>query len=94
MLYVAACRGYLGSGSVDFPGLFRGLAHINYTGPITFESFSSAVVSEDLSNNLCIWRNMWDDSADLAVHARGYIQQQWAAARIAAQQATSSNRGM
>lgn len=38
-------RGYLGSGSVDFEGLFRGLAEIGYQGPLTFESFSSAVVS-------------------------------------------------
>ena len=38
-------RGYLGSGSVDCEGLFRGLAEIGYQGPVTFESFSSAVVS-------------------------------------------------
>lgn len=39
------CRGYLGTGSVDFTGLFRGLAAIRYSGPITFESFSSEVRS-------------------------------------------------
>jgi L-ribulose-5-phosphate 3-epimerase UlaE len=39
------CRGYLGTGSVDFTGLFRGLAAICYSGPITFESFSSEVRS-------------------------------------------------
>ena len=37
-------RGYLGSGTVDFDSLFRGLARISYDGPIVFESFSSAVV--------------------------------------------------
>lgn len=83
-------RGYMGSGSVDFTGLFRGLADIGYTGPITFESFSSAVVSPDLSNNLCVWRNLWSDSGDLAQHARGYIHQNWRAALVAAQQAKSS----
>lgn len=51
-------RGYLGTGSVDFQGLFRGLAAIDYTGPLTFESFSSAVVSPSLSNTLCVWRNL------------------------------------
>eukprot|EP00878_Enallax_costatus_P006048 GHUV01006344.1.p1 GENE.GHUV01006344.1~~GHUV01006344.1.p1 ORF type:complete len:330 (+),score=58.57 GHUV01006344.1:603-1592(+) len=83
-------RGYMGSGSVDFEGLFRGLADIRYEGPITFESFSSAVVSEDLSNNLCVWRNLWSDSADLAAHARGYVDTHWRAALITAHQARSS----
>ena len=52
-------RGYLGTGSVDFQGLFRGLAAIDYAGPLTFESFSSAVVSPSLSNTLCVWRNLY-----------------------------------
>lgn len=39
---------------MDFAGLFRGLAAIDYAGPLTFESFSSAVVSPDLSNNLWV----------------------------------------
>src|SRR5690606_19805044 len=38
-------RGYLGSGSIDFPAFFHALATIGFDGPITFESFSSAVVS-------------------------------------------------
>jgi D-psicose/D-tagatose/L-ribulose 3-epimerase len=87
-------RGYLGTGSVDFTGLFRGLAAIDYSGPITFESFSSEVVSEDLSNTLCVWRNMWSDSHDLAVQARAFIDSQWAAARIAAVQAEKSTPGV
>ena len=69
-------RGYLGGGNVDFGGLFRGLEHIGYTGPITFESFSSAVVDPALSYTLAIWRNLWDDNVDLARHARGFIAAQ------------------
>ena len=42
-------------GTVDFPQLFFGLTEMGYTGPITFESFSSAVVSPQLSNTLCVW---------------------------------------
>eukprot|EP00899_Mesostigma_viride_P004494 jgi/Mesvir1/14045/Mv03118-RA.2 len=49
-------RGYLGSGNVDFPQLFRALVQAGYTGPITFESFSSRVVSRTLSSYLCVWR--------------------------------------
>jgi D-psicose/D-tagatose/L-ribulose 3-epimerase len=66
-------RGYLGSGNVDFDALFRGLAAIDYAGPITFESFSSAVVDPNLSYTLAIWRNLWEDNLDLAAHARGFI---------------------
>jgi D-psicose/D-tagatose/L-ribulose 3-epimerase len=67
-------RGYLGSGHIDFPGFFGALAEVGYAGPITFESFSSAVVSPTLSSDLAIWRNLWSDSADLAVHAREFMQ--------------------
>jgi D-psicose/D-tagatose/L-ribulose 3-epimerase len=59
-------RGYLGTGNVDFDSFFKALKQINYKGPITFESFSSAVVDPSLSNTLCVWRNLWSDSDDLA----------------------------
>ena len=69
-------RGYLGSGTVDFSSFFRALARIKYDGPIVFESFSSAVVNAELSRSLGIWRNLWDDSDDLAAHANTFIRSQ------------------
>jgi hypothetical protein len=66
-------RGYLGSGHLDFTAFFHALADINYTGPITFESFSSAVIATELSNNLAIWRNLWNDGEHLAHHARSFM---------------------
>lgn len=66
-------RGYLGSGHIDFSSFFRALADIRYTGPITFESFSSAVVSPTLSSDLAIWRNLWNDGPALARHARDFM---------------------
>ncbi|MBX7431738.1 sugar phosphate isomerase/epimerase [Mycobacterium sp. Y57] len=66
-------RGYLGSGHIDFRAFFGALADIGYTGPLTFESFSSAVVAPGLSNDLAIWRNLWDNGFDLASHARRFI---------------------
>jgi len=69
-------RGYLGSGTVDFGSFFRGLARVNYDGPIVFESFSSSVVNRDLSRTLGIWRNLWKDSDDLAAHANAFIRNQ------------------
>jgi D-psicose/D-tagatose/L-ribulose 3-epimerase len=69
-------RGYLGSGHLDFTSFFHALQDIDYTGPITFESFSSAVVARGLSNDLAIWRNLWSDGEDLAVHARAFMANQ------------------
>ncbi len=77
-------RGALGSGSIDFPALFWALEHVGYRGAITFESFSSAVVSEGLSNDLAVWRNLWDDSTALATGARAFIETGLAAAATAA----------
>jgi D-psicose/D-tagatose/L-ribulose 3-epimerase len=67
-------RGYLGSGNVDFDTFFAALKKINYQGPITFESFSSAVVDPALSNALCVWRNLWSDSDDLASTALTFMK--------------------
>jgi len=68
-------RGYLGTGTIDFPTLFEALAEIDYQGTITFESFSSTVVAPNLSTMLAIWRNLWSDGMDLACHARQFIDQ-------------------
>lgn len=67
-------RGYLGSGTVDFDGFFKALNRIKYDGPITFESFSTTVVDQKLSRVLAIWRNLWDDSADLGAQANSFIR--------------------
>lgn len=66
-------RGYLGSGHLDFTSFFHALAAIDYRGPITFESFSSAVVSPTLSNDLAVWRNLWNDGPALARHAHAFL---------------------
>ena len=72
-------RGALGTGNVDFPGFFAALAEVGYGGPITFESFSSAVVSQELSSALAVWRNLWDDGPQLAADARSFVAAQLAA---------------
>jgi D-psicose/D-tagatose/L-ribulose 3-epimerase len=69
-------RGYLDQkGMIDFDNFFKALAQVNYQGVITFESFSSAIVSKDLSSTLCIWRNLWEDNQALAVGAREFIEE-------------------
>jgi D-psicose/D-tagatose/L-ribulose 3-epimerase len=73
-------RGPLGTGSVDFAETFAALDRIGYDGTITFESFSSAVVSPALTRALYIWRETWDDSMELATSARRFVLEQRAAA--------------
>ncbi len=67
-------RGYLGGGHINFEETFKGLNDINYEGIITFESFSSRIVDPVLSNTLAIWRNLWNDSDDLASEAIKFIK--------------------
>ena len=83
-------RGYMGSGSIDLAGVFRALVKAGYEGPITFESFSSRVVGQPLEGILGIWRNLWEDSADLAAHALMYTKAQLKAAQEAQRQAARS----
>lgn len=83
-------RGYLGAGTVNWPQFFDALVAVDYKGVITFESFSSAVVNEDLSNTLAIWRNLWTDGADLARHARAYIIDGLEEARVRAAESDST----
>lgn len=76
----ASHRGPLGTGNIDFDEFFGALAEIGYKGTITFESFSSAVVSPDLSSTLGIWRNLWTDNKSMAKSAREYMEQKISAA--------------
>ena len=83
-------RGYMGSGTIDLAGVFRALVRMDYQGPITFESFSSRVVGQPLEGILGIWRNLWEDSGDLAAHALAYTRVQLKSAEEAQKQASRS----
>ncbi|MBB5221510.1 D-psicose/D-tagatose/L-ribulose 3-epimerase [Amaricoccus macauensis] len=83
-------RGYLGSGSIDLQAAFRAIVRAKYTGPITFESFSSRVVGQPLEGILGIWRNLWEDGFDLATHALMYTKAQLKAAQEVERQAERS----
>jgi len=74
-------RGFLGTGTIDFPSIFAALVDIGYDDrDIVFESFSSAIVDEALSRVCGIWRDTWDDNNPLAAHAHQFITQRWAEA--------------
>jgi D-psicose/D-tagatose/L-ribulose 3-epimerase len=74
-------RGYLGSGSVDFPVIFRTLAEAEYDGPIVFEAFSPAVLDENVANALAAWRRHWHNSEDLARRSLEFMKAQLASAQ-------------
>ncbi len=66
-------RGYLGTGSVHFDGLFRALAEHGYDGVVTFEAFSAGIGDPGLHADLAVWRPLFDDPDDLARHARIFM---------------------
>jgi D-psicose/D-tagatose/L-ribulose 3-epimerase len=43
-------RGALGTGNTDWPLFFGALHNVGYDGPITFESFSPAVLGEEMTS--------------------------------------------
>lgn len=66
-------RGFLGTGNIDFAAIFDALTAIGYRDDLSFESFSSKIVDENLSRKTAIWRNLWADNMELARHARAFI---------------------
>jgi D-psicose/D-tagatose/L-ribulose 3-epimerase len=66
-------RGFLGTGNIDFAATFDALTAIGYSDDLSFESFSSEIVDENLSRKTAIWRNLWTDNLELARHARRFI---------------------
>jgi D-psicose/D-tagatose/L-ribulose 3-epimerase len=66
-------RGRLGTGTVNFAELFGALKRISFDGPITFETFSRACAAPGLETTLGLWHESWGDGAELAAHARNFI---------------------
>ena len=72
-------RGQLGTGTVPWREFFGALHEVGYDGTITFESFSSQVVHPQLSTDLAIWRDLWDDGMALARGARDFLREEYGA---------------
>ena len=68
-------RGQLGTGSINWEEFLGALKEVDYDGVVTFESFSSKVVHPTFSNDLAIWRNLWDDNVELAAGARRFLRE-------------------
>ena len=74
-------RGALGTGNTDWGAFFGALEEIKYNGPITFESFSPAVLGEDLTALIALWRVPWTHSDDVARDGLQFMREHIAAAR-------------
>ena len=85
-------RGFLGTGSIDFAAIFDALTAIGYSDDLSFESFSSEIVDENLSRKTAIWRNLWTDNMELARHARRFIAVGLETARRKAELVSASQR--
>jgi D-psicose/D-tagatose/L-ribulose 3-epimerase len=67
-------RGPLGGGNIDWSAFFGALARIDYRGPITFESFSPAVLGPDFSNLVGLWRTLWTDPDQIAGDSLAFLR--------------------
>ena len=65
-------RGLLGSGTVNWDEVFRGLADAKYTGPLVFESF--AAINPDLAAATKLWRPPNQSSTVLASEGLKFLR--------------------
>ena len=65
-------RGMLGEGNVHWDDLFRGLAKINYQGPLVLENFSSEI--RELVGPTSLWRPSNYNSEDLAKGSLAFMR--------------------
>lgn len=66
-------RGLLGTGTVNWDEVFRGLADGHYQGPLVLESF--AAINPDLIAATCLWRPPKYDSAVLASQGLAFLKE-------------------
>jgi D-psicose/D-tagatose/L-ribulose 3-epimerase len=67
-------RGPMGEGNINWDSFFGALARIEYSGPITFESFSSAMAGPDFANLVALWRDPWTDADAVAGDALAFLK--------------------
>ena len=74
-------RGVPGQGNVHWDGVFRGLAAIDYRGPLVLESF--AAINPDLAGATCMWRTPSYSSDQLAQEGVAFLRERAEAAGLA-----------
>lgn len=74
-------RGLVGTGTVDWEQVFRGLAAIGYDGPLVLESFAS--INEDLRAATKLWRTPSQPPRVLAAEGLKFLREGAARAGLA-----------
>jgi D-psicose/D-tagatose/L-ribulose 3-epimerase len=65
-------RGLVGTGTVNWDEVFRGLADAHYRGPLVLESF--AAINPDLAAATCLWRPPTQPAATLATEGLTFLK--------------------
>lgn len=65
-------RGLVGTGTVDWDAIWRGLADIDYRGTLVLESF--AAINEDLRAATCLWRPPVEPPETLAREGLAFLR--------------------
>lgn len=66
-------RGYVGSGTVNWAEVWRGLAEINFAGSLVLESF--AAINPDLAAATCLWRPPNESSEKIAQDGLAFLKE-------------------
>lgn len=65
-------RGLVGTGTIDWNDVFRGLADAHYTGPLVLESF--AAINPALAAATCLWRPPKESPETLAAEGLRFLK--------------------
>lgn len=66
-------RGELGTGSTDWDGLLGALRAASFAGPLTVETFSPAVQSAAVADDIGLWRELWSDPVAVATAGHRFL---------------------
>jgi D-psicose/D-tagatose/L-ribulose 3-epimerase len=66
-------RGALGTGSIPWPAVAAALDDVGYTGPLTVETFSPAVVGDAAAIDIGLWRTTWSEPRALAAASFDFV---------------------
>jgi D-psicose/D-tagatose/L-ribulose 3-epimerase len=85
-------RGELGTGSTDWDGLFAAFRAASFAGPVTLETFSPAVQSAAVADDIGLWRELWSDPVAVATAGHRFLAARLDAAPSDAHAAPAATR--
>ncbi|MBM3715849.1 MAG: sugar phosphate isomerase/epimerase [Actinobacteria bacterium] len=77
-------RGRLGTGTIDWRRFADDLRAAGFAGPVTVETFSSAVVGTDAAVDIGLWRPLWEDPSAVAADSLQFLREQFTPVAVTA----------